>query len=262
MDIPPKVEVPRPISSRMSRLFLVAMSLWFYGYYNLSYLWIMVCSLAMNYLISAGMERFGEKSFGKSGKLTAGKLLLGIGLFCNLGLLFYFKYFGFFTDIFAGLFGYENPITKPVLPIGISFYTFQTMSYTIDVYRGDARVQKNIVTFGSFVTLFPQLIAGPILQYKDLDNQLRSRDHTANRFADGIQIFVIGLAKKAGRLEVGEEPTGAAARARDARLLLLASDADIYSGTEHYEGKTVLKKKRGYFELPMTPYSAKFFKMK
>jgi len=88
------------------------------------------------------------------------------------------------------------PVLNIELPIGISFYTFQTMSYTIDVYRGDAKRQKNIVTFGTFVTLFPQLIAGPILKYKELDDQLETRDHTAARFASGIQIFVVGLAKK------------------------------------------------------------------
>ncbi|MCI9367981.1 MAG: MBOAT family protein, partial [Oscillospiraceae bacterium] len=82
------------------------------------------------------------------------------------------------------------------LPIGISFYTFQTMSYTIDVYRGDAPCQKNIVTFGTFVTLFPQLIAGPILKYKDLDDQLERRDHTFEKFASGVQRFTIGACKK------------------------------------------------------------------
>ena len=82
------------------------------------------------------------------------------------------------------------------LPIGISFYTFQTMSYTIDVYRGDAQEQRNIITFGTFVTLFPQLIAGPIIRYKDLDDQLRERTHSADLFASGVQIFIIGLAKK------------------------------------------------------------------
>ena len=82
------------------------------------------------------------------------------------------------------------------LPIGISFYTFQTMSYTIDVYRGDARAQRNIVNFGTFVTLFPQLIAGPIIKYKDLDDQIDHRTYHVEQFASGVQVFVVGLAKK------------------------------------------------------------------
>ena len=82
------------------------------------------------------------------------------------------------------------------LPIGISFYTFQTMSYTIDVYRGEARVQKNIISFGAYVTMFPQLIAGPIVQYKTIDEQLRSRQETSIQFAEGINRFMLGLGKK------------------------------------------------------------------
>ncbi len=82
------------------------------------------------------------------------------------------------------------------LPIGISFYTFQTMSYTIDVYRDDAKVQRSLVNFGTFVTLFPQLIAGPIIKYKDLGDQIDHRTHSPEQFASGVQIFVVGLAKK------------------------------------------------------------------
>ena len=120
----------------------------------------------------------------------------------NLALLFFFKYWNFiagslgFLPVIDSLplpGGSSIPFT---LPIGISFYTFQTMSYTIDVYRGDARAQKSILNFGTFVTLFPQLIAGPIIKYKDLGDQIDSRDHTVERFASGVQVFVVGLAKK------------------------------------------------------------------
>ena len=81
-------------------------------------------------------------------------------------------------------------------PIGISFYTFQTISYVIDVYRGTARVQKNIISYGAYVTMFPQLIAGPIVQYKTIDEQLRTRRESAEQFAEGVNRFVVGLGKK------------------------------------------------------------------
>ena len=114
----------------------------------------------------------------------------------NLALLFFFKYWDFLAGSLASLGLDFMPILGVSLPIGISFYTFQTMSYTIDVYRGDAGVQRNIVSFGTFVTLFPQLIAGPIIKYKDLSDQLDHRDHTAERFASGVEIFVVGMGKK------------------------------------------------------------------
>ena len=136
----------------------------------------------------------------------------------NLALLFFFKYWDFIVGSLAPLgidlitraeirsalngalagmgFGPLFSDSASTLPIGISFYTFQTMSYTIDVYRGDARCQKNIITFGTFVTLFPQLIAGPIIKYKDLDDQLEHRTHSPEQFASGVQVFVVGLAKK------------------------------------------------------------------
>src|SRR5699024_3407354 len=88
------------------------------------------------------------------------------------------------------------PVLNLTLPIGISFYTFQTMTYPVDIYRGDAEVQKSIVSFGTFVTLFPQLIAGPIIKYKELADQMTYRTHSPEQFASGVQVFVVGLAKK------------------------------------------------------------------
>ena len=106
----------------------------------------------------------------------------------NLALLFFFKYFDFVIENLRSirLFSSLKPLGL-TLPIGISFYTFQTMSYTIDIYRGEARAQRNFVTFGTFVTLFPQLIAGPILQYRDLDDQLRERSTSVSQFASGVE---------------------------------------------------------------------------
>ena len=108
----------------------------------------------------------------------------------------FFKYWDFLAASFQAVGLNFMPVLNVHLPIGISFYTFQTMSYTIDVYRGDARAQRSLVNFGTFVTLFPQLIAGPIIKYKDLGDQIDSRTCTVEKFASGVQMFVIGLGKK------------------------------------------------------------------
>ena len=114
----------------------------------------------------------------------------------NLALLFFFKYWDFLAGSLAALGLHFMPVLGVSLPIGISFYTFQTMSYTIDVYRGDTRAQRNIINFGTFVTLFPQLIAGPIIKYKDLGDQINERTTSTEKFASGVQIFMVGMAKK------------------------------------------------------------------
>ena len=186
-----------------SRLFLVGMSLWFYGYYNVSYLWIMVCSLTVNYLISAGMERFSEKCFGsprfgKNGKFTAGKLLLGTGLFCNLGLLFYFKYFHFFIDNCNFFLHTDIWVEKIALPLGISFFTFQQISYLMDRYRKTAP-HYGVVDYSCFITFFPQLVAGPIVLHQEFMPQLQAshgRKWSKEQFLNGAELFILGLAKK------------------------------------------------------------------
>lgn len=114
----------------------------------------------------------------------------------NLGLLGFFKYGNFIVYNIGRFTGLQLPVPDVALPIGISFYTFQTMSYTIDVYRGDAGVQKNFITFGAYVAMFPQLIAGPIIRYKDLDNELRKRSESIENFSKGILRFAVGLGKK------------------------------------------------------------------
>lgn len=114
----------------------------------------------------------------------------------NLALLGFFKYGDFFLQNLQRFTGLEVPHLGLSLPIGISFYTFQTMSYTIDVYRGEAPVQKNLITFGAYVSLFPQLIAGPIIRYKDVAEQLRNRKENLPLFCQGILRFIVGLGKK------------------------------------------------------------------
>jgi len=114
----------------------------------------------------------------------------------NLGLLGFFKYWDFFAANLSLIPGVSIPTLGLPLPIGISFFTFQTMSYTIDVYRGEAKAQKNIINFGAYVTLFPQLIAGPIVRYQTVADELEHRDCAADLFADGVKRFACGIGKK------------------------------------------------------------------
>ncbi len=114
----------------------------------------------------------------------------------NLLLLMFFKYYDLFAGTLSAIPGVHIEPLGLTLPIGISFYTFQTMSYPIDVYRGNADVQRNFINFGTFVTLFPQLIAGPIVRYKDIADQLDERPHNVEKFASGVSRFLIGLGKK------------------------------------------------------------------
>ena len=172
-------------------LVLLVVNLIFYGWGEPVYIVIMFASIAIDYTHGMLVARNKAK-----GNWRGAKLAVASSVVFNLALLFFFKYWDFIAKTLEGMGLGFMPQFGLELPIGISFYTFQTMSYTIDVYRGDARVQKNIVTFGTFVTLFPQLIAGPILQYKDLDAQLEHRDHSVEKFASGVQRFCVGLGKK------------------------------------------------------------------
>ena len=170
---------------------LLVFNLIFYGWGEPLYIVIMFASTAIDYTHGMLVQRCKLR-----GNDRGARMAVASSVIFNLALLFFFKYWDFLAGSFAAIGLNFMPVLGIELPIGISFYTFQTMSYTIDDYRGDARVQKNIVTFGTFVTLFPQLIAGPILQYKDLDEQLEVRTHSPERFASGVQVFLVGLAKK------------------------------------------------------------------
>ena len=178
-----------PVRFRNSVL-LVA-SLFFYYWGEQAYTVIMLLSIVIDYTHGILVQRYKEK-----GNDRGARLAVASSVIFNLAILFFFKYWDFAARSLQSVGLGFLPVLNISLPIGISFYTFQTMSYTIDVYRGDARVQKNVIHFGTFVTLFPQLIAGPIIKYKDLDEQLDSRSHCVDRFASGAQRFVVGLAKK------------------------------------------------------------------
>ena len=174
---------------KIRNLILLLVSLFFYGWGEPVYIFIMLLSIAVDYTHGRLVERWREND-----KLA--RRVVASSVICNLAILFFFKYWDFIAVNVKSLTGIPIPVLGLSLPIGISFYTFQTMSYTIDVYRRDAPVQKNVVTFGAYVTLFPQLIAGPIVQYKSVAEQLEGRRETLEKFVSGIQRFTVGLAKK------------------------------------------------------------------
>ena len=176
---------------RLRNFVLLAASLFFYYWGEQGYTVIMLLSIGIDYIHGTIVAHCKKK-----GNDLGARLAVASSVLFNLAILFFFKYWDFAARSLQAVGMDFMPVLNISLPIGISFYTFQTMSYTIDVYRGDARVQKNIIHFGTFVTLFPQLIAGPIIKYKDLDQQLDSRTHSAEQFAAGVRRFVVGLAKK------------------------------------------------------------------
>ena len=176
---------------RLRNLVLLIASLFFYYWGEQGYTVIMLLSIAIDYTHGWLVHRCKER-----GNDRGARLAVASSMVFNLGILFFFKYWDFAAGSLQAVGLGFIPVLNISLPIGISFYTFQTMSYTVDVYRGDSRVQKNIIHFGAFVTLFPQLIAGPIIKYKDLDEQLDSRSHSLGRFASGVLRFVTGLGKK------------------------------------------------------------------
>lgn len=178
---------PRPLRN----LVLLLCSLVFYAWGEPVYIILMIVSILVSYTGGILVDRF--KTQGK--RRAARAALLGSSV-VSLSLLGFFKYADFLIGTVDSLTGAGINLLNIALPIGISFYTFQTMSYTIDVYRGEAKVQKNLISFGAYVTMFPQLIAGPIVQYKTIDRQLRTRKETAGQFAYGIHRFMIGLGKK------------------------------------------------------------------
>lgn len=179
-----------PLKAR--NIVLLVFSLAFYGWGEPVYILLMMFTIIVDYIFGILVE----KSLLRSDKKRA-KLFLVLAVVINLAILGFFKYYDFFITnlrLIPGLGGL--PTLGLELPIGISFYTFQALSYVIDVYRRDTAAQKNIAAFGTYVTLFPQLIAGPIVRYKDVDDQLISRTHSIPLFAEGARTFIAGLSKK------------------------------------------------------------------
>ena len=171
-------------------LWLLVVNLIFYGWGEPRYIVLMLFTILLDYFMGLVVARCKERDNDKGARIA-----VAVALVLNLAILFFFKYWDLVAKTFQ-YFGIGMPVLNLTLPIGISFYTFQTMTYPVDVYRGDAQVQKNIVNFGTFVTLFPQLIAGPIIKYKELADQMTYRTHSPEQFASGVQVFTVGLAKK------------------------------------------------------------------
>ena len=176
---------------RFKNVILLFLSLAFYTWGEKELVALILLSTLIDYssglIISNGYRKTG----------------LALSIVFNLSLLFYFKYSSFIFNNLSNILealnisnSFANTFNSVVLPIGISFYTFQTMSYTIDVYRGNVKATKNLINFATYVTLFPQLIAGPIVRYAQIENELKNRKTSINLFADGVERFIIGLAKK------------------------------------------------------------------
>jgi len=179
------------IPRKLRNLVLFLVSLFFYGWGEPVYVLLMVATIALNYIFGAWIHT--RKAGGKPAKAV-----LTAGVAGNLLILGFFKYAGFAVESLKSVLPFMTGVPTPQisLPIGISFYVFQSMSYIIDVYRDDAPVQKNPITFGTYVTLFPQLIAGPIVRYADVAQQLVKREENVEKFASGVRLFIIGLSKK------------------------------------------------------------------
>ena len=176
--------VPR----KLKNLVLLLFSLVFYGWGEPKYVILMVASIAM--FFGCGL------AIGKASSQKWKKLWLTVSVVVSLALLGVFKYADFFIGSFNAATGLSIPLLRLALPVGISFYTFQCLSYTIDVYRGNAQVQKNPISFGAYVVLFPQLIAGPIVRYVDVARELDSRTHSWEDVCLGLRRFLVGLGKK------------------------------------------------------------------
>lgn len=170
-------------------LFLLIVSLIFYAWGEPKYVFLMIFSILVNYVFGLLMDKHRENK-------KRLKLMLVISVIIDLGLLSVFKYTDFIITNINSVFGAGFDLLNIALPIGISFYTFQAMSYTIDVYRDDVRVQRNLIDFGMYITMFPQLIAGPIVRYSDVQDQLAERNVTTADFSEGIMRFIVGLGKK------------------------------------------------------------------
>ena len=168
-------------------IILLIFSIIFYSWGEPKYVVLMLLSILINYIYGLLIDKYNSKK----------KIILICAIITNLGLLGYFKYFNFFALNVNRLFNFEAiPVQDIALPIGISFYTFQIISYLIDLYRQEIKVQKNILNLALYISFFPQLIAGPIIKYHDIDEQISNRTVTLNKFAAGIRRFVYGLAKK------------------------------------------------------------------
>lgn len=178
---------------RWRNLALFLLSLVFYVWDKPIYIPVMLFSVTVSYLCGFPIGKYRDRDRHRA------RVWLVVSLVLNLSVLVFFKYTNFIIEnlrLIPPLAGVLHPLEWLELPIGISFYTFQIMSYSIDLYRGENETQRSYIAFGTYVALFPQLIAGPIVRYRDVDRQLLSRTHTVDRFASGVRRFAVGFGKK------------------------------------------------------------------
>ena len=199
------------VPDRLKNFTLLAASLICYGWGEPKYLVFMLLSVTQSYIAALLVERFRGKKLAK--------LALALSAVASLGLLAYCKYADFFIENFNAVTGLSVPLLNIALPVGISFYTFQILSYVVDVYRGDVPAQRNFIDLAMYIAMFPQLIAGPIVRYSDIAGSLKNRKTTLADASEGIRRFSIGLAKK---------------------ILLANSAALLVSEFKAYNEKTVL----------------------
>ena len=175
---------------KFRNLFLLLVNLVFYGWGEPVFILIMAISVVTNYICGLFIDKYRNNEH-------LSRMFVVVSVVISLGLLGIFKYTNFLTGLLRQIpFLSMLPKTNIALPIGISFYTFQAMSYTIDVYRNDTKVQKSLINFGTYVSFFPQLIAGPIVRYKDIAYQLENRKESFSQFSRGVTRFIVGLCKK------------------------------------------------------------------
>ena len=179
------------VPKKLKNALLFVVSLFFYAWGEPVYVLVMLAIIVIDYASGLWIQRMKD-----SGRPKAARFVLILCLITNLGMLGFFKYANFLIDNLNMIPSVTIPSLGIALPIGISFFTFQSLSYTIDVYRGDVKAQRSIISFGTYVALFPQLIAGPIVQYKTIDKQLDERTHSYEQFGDGVRRFITGLGKK------------------------------------------------------------------
>ena len=174
---------------RLKNIVLLVFSLFFYGYGEPKSLLVMLFSIGINYILGLLVDRYRssrKKSY----------VVLTVAAAANLAVIGYYKYTDFFIENFNGAFGLSLPLLHIVMPIGISFFTFQGMSYVIDIYRQQGQVQKNPLNVALYISLFPQLIAGPIVRYETVAEQIGKREVHVDKFYSGMERFVLGLSKK------------------------------------------------------------------
>ena len=177
------------VPGRFKNAVALIASIFFYAWGEPVYVFLMILSILFNYFSGIDIENNSDVQ-----GLARRKLVFAVVV--NVLILTFFKYYGFIIDTFNAIMPFDIQFRELPLPIGISFYTFQAISYIVDVYRKKAEAQHNIINFALYISMFPQLIAGPIVRYEDIARQINAREHSADKFGEGVTYFIIGLGKK------------------------------------------------------------------